>query len=1133
MQRGIAIGAQCAELSGDFISAGRNAGASVVLTPLSKLLLGVNSRSGRPDHLLNISRYVMYGSWMPVGRFHAIKILNYVASAPSNQMDLLATFTFNHAISNSVLKAFTDALDADEEDESTPPGMGAKEVTASRLAIVELLQAGLGMAAPTFAHFLLGFDVRKGVSKSHLESPSIAGIRTPLHAILGLLNPEDPGVPAPVVGSSPTLATALYKLIYTLVSTPDTSEPTLRFLRSNGDFLPRQLACVTSLLEREGVSSLRSVAWILRATAVELRILMKTRQSSQLNKILSLLLDSNENYEDNIAQEVSRFYSDTTFTQLSRTMVQSQSKQINAPLANHRLATILNFINFEIEAVPSPNWELFDDSQVSALLEQCQVQNTESVVHERLIMVPKLHKFLAAELANLQGTTAINQRTMIQSEIQSILVYAVRWNSVQESAAARRDLLDSWRQVTEVLLLAAPAEHLPPVSKQQILLQLLQTLLNKVSTDDAVPGLTILVSSAVLLLVTSLRETYEASPDKKTVFGETFVGILDASAVEASTSEVFSSSLQVILKGLVTWINSVGSGSQLIRTNLYAALVAYLRIGKSSQVESSRSMEISERGKLQRVNMEVIQSVGTGLLEILARDAVSGHEVRRMLAFAVLDELVFMDRHCYCTRFLAEQGFIKHIIESLVKDETALVDLLAKATGNIRDLYVYEAKIGLLSRIATTPFGAEMLLQAGLMSRLAELSFLDLRPDADAILLRQEEDLVDGVMTMYQNIFFPILRLVQSILSTLGGGNRSAADQTARFLAGHDDVFSQILRGSTARSSLNPALLKELSLVTAVVSRAATIDIRADVTDAAGFELSGILSRIQKQMIALLSQFQLTQDMLSSLEASADPSSLLLVLKILNNVTSYARTIVTTSGNNSKSCRLVVSPSLLDACEGSPGAMVGGRPASVGRPASLGLLVLSLKYLANHLARAQANLNELKEKEKGLSSCPTSELALLAEISPTEKLPGITVRRLAAKKLEAVISDKQLEVQLSSETLESMGFLLWRHLEHYLLYSSAALSSTAATPYQATVRRLNESKDQFGDFGVNSPRSNFPKVDLEKLKGDVKVVLNDSFFEKLGEVVEIVEARTSSGTSTAGFLQAIIRRSKRLALLHT
>jgi hypothetical protein len=59
------------------------------------------------------------------------------------------------------------------------------------------------------------------------------------------------------------------------------------------------------------------------------------------------------------------------------------------------------------------------------------------------------------------------------------------------------------------------------------------------------------------------------------------------------------------------------------------------------------------------------------------------------------------------------------------------------------------------------------------------------------------------------------------------------------------------------------------------------------------------------------------------------------------------------------------------------------------------------------------------------------------------------------------------------------------------------------------------------------------QVDLEKLKGDVKVVLNDSFFERLTDVVDIVERTTNSRTSTAGFLQAIIRRSKRLALLHT
>lgn len=86
---------------------------------------------------------------------------------------------------------------------------------------------------------------------------------------------------------------------------------------------------------------------------------------------------------------------------------------------------------------------------------------------------------------------------------------------------------------------------------------------------------------------------------------------------------------------------------------------------------------------------------------------------------------------------------------------------------------------------------------------------------------------------------------------------------------------------------------KELSLVTAIVSRAAIIDIRADASDAAGFELAGILSRVQKQMISLMSQFQLSPELLTSLEENrpgalitpssmtgAAPANLLLVLKV-------------------------------------------------------------------------------------------------------------------------------------------------------------------------------------------------------------------------------------------------------------
>ena len=212
------------------------------------------------------------------------------------------------------------------------------------------------------------------------------------------------------------------------------------------------------------------------------------------------------------------------------------------------------------------------------MLEQCQVANMNGGRGE-----PLVYRILAVELSTIQGSAAVNQRAMIQSEIR-----------VQENAAARRDLLDSWRQVDKTLLTLAPADLLPAASKQQILLQLLQTLLNKVAGESLVSGMDSLVSSTVLLLMTALRQTYTAAPDKQDIMGDTFVGLLDTQAA--------------------------GDGA------------------------AGKVMEISERGKLQKANLEVMLSYGTSLLEVLARDATTGHEVRRMLALAVLDEMTILDR---------------------------------------------------------------------------------------------------------------------------------------------------------------------------------------------------------------------------------------------------------------------------------------------------------------------------------------------------------------------------------------------------------------------------------------------------------------------------------------------------------
>ena len=58
------------------------------------------------------------------------------------------------------------------------------------------------------------------------------------------------------------------------------------------------------------------------------------------------------------------------------------------------------------------------------------------------------------------------------------------------------------------------------------------------------------------------------------------------------------------------------------------------------------------------------------------------------------------------------------------------------------------------------------------------------------------------------------------------------------------------------------------------------------------------------------------------------------------------------------------------------------------------------------------------------------------------------MRRLAGSRLECMAASQRSELRLAAMSLESLAFLIWRHLEHFLLYSSAALAATPATPYQ-------------------------------------------------------------------------------------
>ncbi len=273
----------------------------------------------------------------------------------------------------------------------------------------------------------------------------------------------------------------------------------------------------------------------------------------------------------------------------------------------HRLLQVLSRIDFEEGSLSAPAWEVFDSAQVNQVLKGCEKKGPQG---EKVIDVQRLHKILNDELTGLQGSTALNQRQIIQDEIKrlillfllfykvyyyisvfsfffSILRYAVQWNHLQDQAAVKRNVLDAWRQVTEVLLCSVPSDILPVSSKQQLLLDLLQTLLNKVLADGTMPELANQVSGVVLLLLTALRQTYENakddSPSKSAnavtgaaaaaASSSSYVSILD-SGTRTGTKEkrnksvVYSTALHVILKGLIMWISNTSKRFQSISNQL-------------------------------------------------------------------------------------------------------------------------------------------------------------------------------------------------------------------------------------------------------------------------------------------------------------------------------------------------------------------------------------------------------------------------------------------------------------------------------------------------------------------------------------------------------------------------------------
>ena len=1072
---------------------------NVIFAGLDKLLFGINPRTGKADHITTIAKFVTFSWWLPHHALNAIKLID-VLSTPSNQSNMLGSFLITEALGKSIIKGFTDVIEGDygpelDENDHTSPydtieatvgkGTGrfqsdtAIEVEKeARIAAIQLLQKCVFYPGPSIAHFLLGFDLNN-VSGSTLRTP-VGTVRTPLHAMLGLLQSNDgygndSSNEQPFLTRCPKAAEAIAKLIYNLVSNYETTGPILRYLHSSDDFFIGQLGLLPvkglSLNKKNNllnysIESLKAQAWLLKSAAIEVKGMCHTKLRSQLLQWIGLLLSPrsvvSSGEQGLTIEDMALMQSgvDAELNQLSHFATTgglvTMTNQANTKQSQNRLLSILNSsIDFSEGYVTPPTWEIFDTEQVKIQLNKCRnvvVEgcNQRSSVH--LINIKHLNEILRQELASVSVNLGHSQKSVLIDEVNSILRYAVQLNFLEEEAETKKNLFDGWRQVCEVILCCTPSDVLSNSSRQQILLEVLQTLLNKVSNPDGISlDLSSQVSGVVLLLLTTLRRTYEGTKYFKNdeSVQDSFFGLplLDHPDKGPTRSVIYPSGLQVILKGLILWITSTNSGSQRVRVNLYGALLNYLRIGKEGKetmgINSTLSdIERLDIAKLKKANIDVLSGFGDMLIDTICRDSVSGHDIRRILALGLLDQLISLDKKGTWMWYVSREGYLKHIIEMLSSEDNELLNMLSPQQTQPKILFTYESKMAFFTRIASTLSGAELLLESGLMVRLAEMKVFSARPESAFPPLSQEDTENNhnteymSTMDIFHQIFFPALRLCQALLACLGPQNLSAAGHIRHFVKANESIFQAILHPPT-HESLTMSGLEELSLVTGILAKCETSN---DRDNSNGNIHARGLFQLRQQMITLIHHFDLSEHMLrkvtklvgglSNYKRKQDALSYL--IKISCNLHMYARQVSTRSqlnvdntptsaGKYVKDCTVIFSPSFLDANSTNSYQQLSGRPVSIGQVLR-SVEHLVIQFIKLHSSLSEEENNVPNQNQVGNPACISS---MREDMESNQTHVPFNANMLFHL------------VRLTGASIESTIWISWRHLEHFLSYGNA------------------------------------------------------------------------------------------------
>ncbi|KAF8305838.1 hypothetical protein DL93DRAFT_2120780 [Clavulina sp. PMI_390] len=573
-----------------------------------------------------------------------------------------------------------------------------------------------------FAHLLLGFryGTRGELTLDGTSSPAC------LDSITSLLNRGLENIPTiedPLfLQTHPFLAERCLQLIHNLCVHPMSATVAERSLRSRDQLFMRQLHALPVRIPRivdphsgrvssvDGMSvettaaafasALRIQSIILNCLALEVRVLNETRQHSRLETLIDNLFGASQT---------------------------GGLQEDEAHIPGQSLTRILHLLDSFLLEWHDPTEITPTTLRLFAGIDWEAAQQSDDhgcIIYDQHALIAILRE--ARIGLQRDGTlSSVGAEHDLRLETSFVMKTAARENDLREIAFAKSSGLAAWSSLLEVLLtngfLSIRADR-----REAILHDLLSALPQHLGS--ALPHTTSLLSSTLLLLATKLREALL----EQTLATHSTLAMVPAERLYAHLKNILECTLQQ-------------GTTERTRGNLYAALIKYLQIVQDVdhfKVEVAPRDLGSSEGDLPLVDhpnltpfhigtLKIVNVVADKFVPMVCRDAIDGSEIWRTVAYALLGSLIRLGKQEKSQKVLGaivKGGFLQTIVASLKESSRDLARLLQNDEGSLNALYVFEAKMTMLLRLAEYKVGAERLIESRVFTPLLSFEILESAP---------------------------------------------------------------------------------------------------------------------------------------------------------------------------------------------------------------------------------------------------------------------------------------------------------------------------------------------------------------------------------------------------------------------